>query len=163
MIFTLRSLGVPAVRGEEGYVNRVINMELTPDEYRILKDSIKYIGVTDQFKDVINTFNTPEGETPAGFERKLVLAEDGVLQVDLARNISYDKNGVLRPTKVLFSADTANPYEVAPIRSLIANLTCNPGIIYDLFINNPKANVGNKFKNRDEVMAEIARILGPRL
>ena len=44
---------------------------------------------------------------------------------------------------------------------MIANLTCNPGIIYDLFINNPKANVGNKFKTRDEVMQEIGNILGP--
>ena len=42
-----------------------------------------------------------------------------------------------------------------------SNLTCNPGIIYDLFINNPKANVGGQFKDRDEVMTEIGRILGP--
>ena len=61
----------------------------------------------------------------------------------------------------MFSADSANPYEVEPISPLISNLTCNPGIIYDLFINNPKANVGNKYKNRDEVMAEIGRVLGP--
>ena len=47
------------------------------------------------------------------------------------------------------------------IRNLVVNLTCNPGIIYDLFINNPKANVGGKFKTRDEVMQEIGRILGP--
>ena len=72
-----------------------------------------------------------------------------------------DRNGILRPTNVLFSADSANPYEVEPISPLISNLTCNPGIIYDLFINNPKANVGNKYKNRDEVMAEIGRVLGP--
>lgn len=84
-----------------------------------------------------------------------------VLEIDLKRNISYDKNGQKRPTKFIFSADTANPYELAPIKDLIGNLTCNPGIIYDLFINNPKANVGNKFKNRDEVMSEIANILGP--
>ena len=50
---------------------------------------------------------------------------------------------------------------MAPISNLIVNLTCNPGIIYDLFINNPKANVGGKFKTRDEVMQEIGRILGP--
>jgi hypothetical protein len=30
-----------------------------------------------------------------------------------------------------------------------------------LFINNPKANIGNQFKTRDEVMEEIGRILGP--
>lgn len=161
MKFTLKSFGLPAVRGEEEYVNRVINMEVPFEEYRELRNIIHYIGVTDQFKDVIKTFNTPLGETPAGFERKLVLAEDGVLLVDLVRNISYDKNGILRPTKVLFSADSANPYEVAPISPLIANLTCNPGIIYDMFINNPKANIGNQFKNRDEVMIELAKILGP--
>ncbi|MDO4566929.1 MAG: transaldolase, partial [Oscillospiraceae bacterium] len=61
----------------------------------------------------------------------------------------------------LFSADSANPYEVEPISPLLANLTCNPGIVYDLFLNNPKANVGNVYKDRDEVMAEIGRILGP--
>jgi hypothetical protein len=50
---------------------------------------------------------------------------------------------------------------VKPIRNLIANLTCNPGIVYDLFINNPKANIGNRYTTRDEVMEEIGRILGP--
>lgn len=44
---------------------------------------------------------------------------------------------------------------------MIGNLTCNPGIIYDLFLNNPKANVGGKFATREEVMAEIGRVLGP--
>ncbi|WP_330591899.1 hypothetical protein [[Clostridium] scindens] len=48
-----------------------------------------------------------------------------------------------------------------PVAGMLSNLTCNPGIIYDLFINTPKANVGNKFKNRDEVITEIDRILGP--
>ena len=84
-----------------------------------------------------------------------------MLRADLKRNISYDKNGQKRPTNLLFSADSANPYEVAPISKMLANLTCNPGIIYDLFINNPKANIGNAFKTRDEVMEEIGRILGP--
>lgn len=85
----------------------------------------KYVGVTEQFKDVINTFHTPEGETPAGFKRELVMEKDGVVKVDLVRDISYDKNGILRPTNVLFSADSANPYEVEPISPLISNLTCN--------------------------------------
>lgn len=157
----LKTFGVQAVKGEESYVSRVWDMPVDFNDYMALKDVVKFIGVTEQFKDVIDTFKTPEGETPAGFERKLELSGDGVLRVNLVRNISYDKNGVLRPTNVLFSADTANPYEVAPIKDLIANLTCNPGIVYDLFINNPKANVGNKFKTRDEVMMELAKILGP--
>lgn len=158
---SLKTFGVPAVKKEESFVARVWAMPIPLDEYLKLKDHVTCIGVTDQFIDVIKTFHTPEGETPAGFERKFVLSGDGVLQVDLVRNISYDKNGELRPTKVLFSADSANPYEVAPISPLLANLTCNPGIVYDLFINNPKANIGNQFKNRDEVMTELAKILGP--
>ena len=136
-------------------------MPVSLDEYKDIAQVAEYIGVTEQFKDIIATFHTPEGETPAGFRRELVFDKDKVIRVDLVRDISYDKNGILRPTNVLFSADSANPYEVAPISPLISNLTCNPGIIYDLFINNPKANVGNVYKNRDEVMAEIGRILGP--
>jgi len=158
---TLKTFGVPAVRGDEAYVNRAIDTPISLEDYKALKDIVKYIGVTDEFKNVIETFNTPEGETPAGFRREYSLAADGVLLIDLVRDISYDKNGKLRPTKVLFSADSANPYEVGPIAPLIANLTCNPGIVYDLFINNPKANVGGLYKTRDEVMAEIGRILGP--
>ena len=157
----VNSLGLETVRGEESLVERVKNMPVSMEDYKDLSSVAKYVGVTDQFKDVINTFNTPEGETPAGFRRELTLDKDQVLRVDLVRDISYDRNGIERPTNVLFSADSANPYEVEPISPLISNLTCNPGIIYDLFINNPKANVGNKYKTRDEVMAEIARILGP--
>lgn len=159
--YTLRTLGAQIVRGEEDYVARVIDAPIEKEDYFEMKDSVKFIGVTEQFKDVINTFKTPEGETPAGFKRGYVMESRDTLRVDLIRDISYDKNGVKRPTKVLFSADSANPYEVAPISPLLANLTCNPGIVYDLFINNPKANVGNLYKTREEVMTEIARILGP--
>lgn len=157
----LDSLGLEVVRGEDALVERVKEMPVSIEDYKALTSVAKYVGVTDQFKAVINTFNTPEGETPAGFRREMILDKDQVLRVDLVRDISYDKNGISRPTNVLFSADSANPYEVEPISPLISNLTCNPGIIYDLFINNPEANVGNKYKNRDEVMAEISRILGP--
>lgn len=160
MKYYLYSLGAEGVRNEEELVNRVINMPITIDEYYALK-GIKYVGVTEEFKNVISTFHVPEGETPAGFRRELVMESDEVVRVDLVRDISYDKNGELRPTNVLFSADSANPYEVAPISPLLANLTCNPGIVYDLFINNPEANVGNIFKDRDEVMIELAKILGP--
>ncbi|MFV4767962.1 transaldolase family protein [Citrobacter portucalensis] len=161
MNYCIESYGKPAVAGEESWVGRIIDTVISADEYFRLKDSIDYIGVTTRFKDVINTFRKDPYNTPTGFKRELTYSSDRVLRVDLVRDISYDSNGVLRPTNVLFSADSANPYEIAPMKGLIANLTCNPGIIYDLFINNPKANVGNKFKNRDEVMVEIAEILGP--
>ncbi len=159
--YTLRSLSAAAARGEEDYVERVKDMILTTEEYALLKGTVKHIGVSERFKDVIKTFDVPAKEIPAGFRIESTLEEDGLLVVDLVRDISYDKNGVKRPTKVIFSADSANPYEVAPIAPLLGNLTCNPGIVYDLFINNPKANVGGLFKTREEVMGEIGRILGP--
>lgn len=158
---TIRSLNLAVVPGEEEYVARVLGQEVAPCAMREITAIAEKMGVTAGFKKVIDSFKVPAGETPAGFEIKLEVSADKVLRADLIRNISYDKNGVLRPTNVLFSADSANPYEIAPIKGLLANLTCNPGIIYDLFINNPKANVGNKFKTRDEVMAEIGNILGP--
>lgn len=158
---TIRSLGLKPVSGEETYVDRVLDYGISLPEFDALNQRAEFIGVTERFRDVIDTFHTPAGETPAGFEIQTQVSADRVLRVDLKRNIAYDKNGALRPTKRLFSADSANPYEVAPISGMLANLTCNPGIIYDLFINNPKANVGNKFKTRDEVMAELGRILGP--
>ena len=153
--------GAAVIEADKEYVDGVLAMPLTADEHLSLSGNVSYVGVTDRFRDVIKTFAPPPGETPAGFRRELVAGPDKTLRVDLVRDISYDVNGVKRPTNLLFSADSANPYEVKPIRNLIANLTCNPGIIYDLFINNPKANVGGKYATRDEVMEEIGKILGP--
>jgi transaldolase len=158
---TLLNTGKQIVRNDEGYVHRVLDLPISFAFYNEIKSVINYIGVTENFRETVDFFQTPEGETPAGFRVECAIKADGVLLVDLTRDISCDKNGVKRPTNVLFSADSANPYEVVPIKDLIANLTCNPGIVYDLFINNPQANVGCKFKNRDEVMVEIGRILGP--
>lgn len=148
-------------KSDEAYVRRVLDREFDPEGILKLGGVVKYLGVTPGFRDVIDYFKVPEGQTPPGFRIEYRYEGEGLLTADLVRDISYGANGELRPTNVLFSADSANPYEVAPMKNLIANLTCNPGIIYDLFINNPKANVGNKFKTRDEVMAEIGRILGP--
>ena len=158
---TFRQSETTFIEGDAAYLKRVEYYPIDFKTFKQLKPMVKAVGVTDEFKKVIDTFKVPEGETPAGFKIEYQLEEDGVLRADLVRDIAYDKNGQLRPTNVLFSADSANPYEVAPIKNILANLTCNPGIIYDLFINNPEANVGNQFKTRDEVMAEIGRILGP--
>jgi hypothetical protein len=159
--FTLRSLNLPAARGQESLVSRALDKMIGREEYTILRQAASRIGVTPRFEDVIHTFSVPEGETPAGFRVESYLGGEGVLTVDLVRDISYDKDGMKRATKVIFSADSANPYEVAPISVLLGNLTCNPGIVYDLFINNPNANVGNKFKTIEEVMTEIGNVLGP--
>ena len=153
--------GATIARGEDDYVNRVADYPISLELYKKLKEIVRFVGVTKNFIEIIDYFKTSKGETPAGFRIACGLDAEGVLRVDLVRDIAYDKNGKKRPTNLLFSADSANPYEVEPIKNLLGNLTCNPGIVYDLFINNPKANIGNKFKTRDEVMVELGRILGP--
>jgi len=157
----VNSKGAKIISGHESYFERVKNVPLCKHNYFDFKDQIKNIGVTEKFKQIVDYFKVPAGESPAGFKVKMDLEDNETLKIDLVRDISYDKNNQKRPTKLLFSADSANPYEIEPVKNYLANLTCNPGIIYDLFINNPKANVGNKYKTRDEVMAEIGRILGP--
>ncbi len=159
--FPLRALPARSVSGQEADVDRVAGMTLTETTFSILLPLVRHLGVSPRFADVIRTFDTPPGHTPPGFRVEATLEPDGLLQADLVRDISYDADGLKRPTSVLYSADSANPYEIAPIAPLIANLTCNPGIVYDLFINDPKANVGGVFETRDEVMTEIGRILGP--
>src|SRR5665647_404717 len=157
----IRTLDLPTVSGEEDYVRRVVDQPLTPETFRELSGVARHLRVTAEFKEVVDYFATPAGHTPPGFRIALNVEADGLLQLGLVRDISYDADGALRPTNVLFSADSANPYEIAPAAGLLANLTCNPGIIYDLFLNNPQANIGGEFKDRDEVMTEIGRILGP--
>ncbi|MDR0599315.1 MAG: hypothetical protein LBG84_04440 [Treponema sp.] len=159
--YTLGSLGAVPSSGDETNYERVKNLLVSENSFALLRGTVKHLAFSSRFKDVIKTFAVPAGETPPGFRIETSLEAEGLLTVDLARDISYDKNGVKRPTGVIFSADSANPYEVEPIAPLLGNLTCNPGIVYDLFINNPKANVGGKYKTRDEVMVELGRILGP--
>ncbi|MCL2001485.1 MAG: transaldolase family protein, partial [Planctomycetes bacterium] len=153
--------GIQAVSGQESLVDRIRNHPLDYHLYRQIKEAASYLGVSANFREVIDYFQTPAGETPAGFRVAYNLRADGLLEADLLRDIAYDKNGRRRPQQILFSADTANPYEVVAVKDLVANLTCNPAIIYNLFINNPAANVGGKFKTRDEVLLEIGNILGP--
>lgn len=157
----LSALGAAPVAGQETLVDRVISAYVERDAFEFLQPRATHIGVSARFRDVIETFKTPEGHTPAGFRIETQLQAGGLLEADLVRDIAYDADGVKRPTGLIFSADSANPYEVAPIAPLLGNLTCNPGIVYDLFINNPKANIDHRYSTREEVMAELGRILGP--
>ena len=159
--FTLGSLGLTPKADDKEDFERVKNLIISENQVLLLLQCAKHIGFSSRWKDVIKTFKVPAHETPQGFRIETSLEDGGLVKMDLVRDISYDKNGLKRPTKIIFSADSANPYEVEPIAPLLGNLTCNPGIVYDLFINNPKANVGGKFKTRDEVITEIGRILGP--
>lgn len=160
-ITTVRGLGLPPVRGQEPDVGRVLDQPLDPGAARDLRRDARCLGVTDELAHVVRLFGTPAGHTPAGFRVVAQLEADGTLRFDLRRDISCDADGALRPTGQLFSVDSANPYEIAPVAPLVANLTCNPSIIWDLFLSDPRANVGGLFRDRDEVMTEIARILGP--
>ena len=101
-----------------------------------LGETVKAIGVTDEFRKVINLFQVSAGETPAGFRHEYVYGADGSMRINLVRDISFGANGSGRPTNVLFSANTANPFSVYTMRNFIANLTTNPQIIYDSFLNN---------------------------
>lgn len=152
---SLEEVGVPVRRGDEDLLARVL------PHLAGVEGAFRGARATDRFRDVIAEFRTPAGETPAGFRVDLARAADGELVVDLVRDIGRDRNGVPRPTPLIFSVDSANPYEVAPFAGLIANLTCNPGIVYDLFLNDPEANVGNRFGTLEEVLGELGRLLGP--
>lgn len=152
----------PVIQTDASYAERVLDHEISAP----LCESIRRVqpaafGVTANFKKVIDDFKVAPGQTPAGYRVEYSLDADNVVRADLHRDISYDKNGIKRPTKVLYSADSANPYEVEHVKDMISNLTCNPAIIYNLFLNDPKANVGGRFRDRDEVMRAIAEILGP--
>lgn len=160
-VHTVRGLGLPAVRGQEADVDRVLAQPLDPGAAEDLRRHARGLGVTDELAHVVRLFATPPGHTPAGFRITSELEADGTLRFGLRRDISYDADGALRPTGQLFSVDSANPYEIAPVAPLVANLTCNPSIIWDLFLSDPTKNVGGAFKDRDDVMTEIARILGP--
>ncbi|MDR2433472.1 MAG: hypothetical protein LBD47_02745 [Treponema sp.] len=157
--YTLGALG--AAPDDVKEFGRAKNLLITEKQFSTLRNVVKRLTFSARWKDIIKTFNVPDNETPAGFRIESTLEADGLLKLDMVRDISRDKNGEKRPTKIIFSADSANPYEVEHIAPMLGNLTCNPGIVYDLFINNPKANVGGKFKTRDEVISEIGRILGP--
>ncbi len=156
-----KETGLPVLSGHEAGIERIMNHEVPLELYDQITKYGKALGVTERFSQVIQSFRVPEKETPAGFRVEYLLKADGLVLADLVRDISYDKNGKKRPTKIIFSADSANPYEVESMKNLIGNLTCNPAIIYNQFINNPDANVGGKYKTRDEVLADIGDILGP--
>lgn len=160
LTFTLGDCSLPVHNGQDEFVIRALDTPIDRDTWEFLAAHGRGVSVSEEFIKVITHFSTPEGHTPAGFRRALHL-RNGTVEVDLVRDISCGEDGRKRPTKVLYSADSANPWDVAPIAPFLANLTCNPGIIYDLFLNDPEKNIDGAFKNRDEVIAELGRILGP--
>jgi hypothetical protein len=117
---------VSVISKDKEYVDRVVNQPISADHFSFLKNHVRYVGVTSNFREIIDYF-----KTPAGFRIEYKLTESNVLRVDLGRDISFDRNGQKRPTKVLFSTDSANPYEVEPVKNVIASRTSVFGQIYD--------------------------------
>lgn len=144
----------PRVRvGDEDYVARLPQSFLG-----LIAD--QDVQITNNFREIIDEYGRGIPGTPAGFRLDVVTA-GRVSTVDLVRDIGYDSDGQLRPTPLLFSVDSVNPRDIAPWAGLVANMTCNPGIVYDLFLNDPSKNVGREFETIEEVLTEVAGILGP--
>jgi hypothetical protein len=64
------------IAGDNEYVDHVVNTPLSADHYSVLKKYVRYIGVTRSFREVIDFFKTPSGETPAGFKIEYELSEN---------------------------------------------------------------------------------------
>ena len=58
------------------YVDRVLNTPLSAEHFDFLKNNIKYVGVTENFREIIDYFKIPAGETPAGFKIQYELTEN---------------------------------------------------------------------------------------
>lgn len=142
------------LRGDERYLRLLPAVDLP---------SAGTIEVTERFREVVDLFvdlDAPGARTPAGFTIVTEATADRTV-VDLVRDIGADTGGVPRPTPLLFSADSANPHEIAACAPLIANVTCNPGIVYDLFLNDPTVNVGREYGTVHDVLTGIADAVGP--
>ena len=59
--------GANIAKGEEDYVNRVLNHDIDAGIFKEFKDNLQYLGVTQNFKEIIDYFKIPAGETPPGF------------------------------------------------------------------------------------------------
>lgn len=153
--------GAIAVEKDKPYLKRILNQPFSFEEFSRLANFVKFVGVSSYFREIVDLFGGDNEDLPAGFRLTYSLQSGGLLQADLVRDIGYGKNNEPRPTKVLFSADCCDPYEVADFKNMLANITTNPVIIYDRFLTNPKANIGNRFHTREEVLQEIHRIVGP--
>lgn len=156
----LLEYGVTAVDQDFPYLQRILTQEIPMDLALKLKGIVKYLGVSSYFRTIVDLFGAGNQDLPAGFRLNYTIKKGGLLEADLIRDIGYEKNNRPKPTKVLFSADCCDPYEIASFKNLMSNITTNPVIIYDRFLTNPKANVGNLFKTREEVLRELHQIAG---
>ena len=105
----LRSLGLEPARGVSDHLSRVLAQPIDELQFSLLAETATHIGVTDEFVRICDYFKAEPGHTPAGFRFEYELEPDGLLNVNLKRDIGYDSDGRKRPTAVIYSADSANP------------------------------------------------------
>ena len=53
---------VSVISKEKEYVDRILHAPLSADHYSFLKSNIRYVGVTSNFREVVDYFKTPAGE-----------------------------------------------------------------------------------------------------
>jgi len=83
------------INSDKEYVDRVLNAPLSRDQFIFLKTSIKFVGVTRNFPEIIDYFRVPASETPAGFKIEYLINENNVLRIDLVRDISRDNTRLI--------------------------------------------------------------------
>ena len=50
------------------YMERIRQIPMPIDAYLKIRDIVRAIGVSDEFKEIMEYFQVPEGDLPAGFE-----------------------------------------------------------------------------------------------
>ena len=82
--YPLQALNAAPAKGQESAVNRIASILLSAADYVQLNGKVRYLGVTDRFRDVIETFHPADGEIPAGFRIESTL-EDLIIKIN--RNV----------------------------------------------------------------------------
>ena len=85
----LRSLGLEPARGVSDHLSRVLAQPIDELQFSLLAETATHIGVTDEFVRICDYFKAEPGHTPAGFRFEYELEPDGLLNVNLKRDIGY--------------------------------------------------------------------------
>ena len=75
----------PASDIDASLYDRIKDIEISSEVLAEIENRVSVIGVTDEFKKVIETFKPAAGITPAGFRQELEFGGDKSLRIDLKR------------------------------------------------------------------------------
>lgn len=71
--------GARTAPGADKYLAHVLDLPLSFQSYKDLSAVARCIGVTRNFREVIDYFKVPENETPAGFKLEFAVKSDGLV------------------------------------------------------------------------------------